>query len=155
MSKPRVAMLVSMLVTASLVFARGNAKTVRLDVTGGDLAKPISITNTGLLELSHPYRGAFLGDKVDAVDSRWPRYDIRLVFEPEVPSAVDASKRKERTYLLRYSLNWQTGEGYVYLPGPGETGYRDNIGVMIRDGDDGQWHRAADAWSTLLNPYLH
>src|SRR6478609_2823344 len=131
MFKPRVAILLSMLVTASLVFARGNAKTVRLDVTGGDLSRPISITNTGLLQLSHVYAGQFLGDRVDAVDARWPRYEVKLVFEPEAPEAVDPSKRKERAYLLHYSLNWQTGDGYVYLPGPGEPGYRDNIGVII------------------------
>jgi hypothetical protein len=126
-----------------------------LEVTGGDLSRPISITNTGLLQLSHVYAGQFLGDRVDAVDAQWPRYEVKLVFEPEVPSAVDESRRKERTYLLHYSLNWQTGEGYVYLPGPGEPGYRDNISVIVRNGDDGHWHRATATWSSLLNPYLH
>jgi hypothetical protein len=154
MSRPRVAILLSLLLTATVVSARGNAKTVRVDVSGGDLSKPISITNSGLLQLSHVYAGQFLGDRVDGVEAGWPRFDVRLVFVPEIPSAVDASKRTERAYVLHYSLNRQTGEGYVYLPGPGEAGYRDNAGVMLRDGDDGHWHRAGSTWSGLLNPYL-
>ena len=157
MSRPRV--LILLLITflvSSVVLARGNAKTVRLDVAGGDLAKPISVTNKSLLDLSHVYAGQFLGEIVDGVESQWPRYTVRLVFEPEIalPDA-DANRNKQRTYLIQYSLNWQTGEGYVYLPGPSESGYRENIGVIIRDGHDGRWHRAEATWSSLLNPYLH
>lgn len=157
MLRPRVAicLLITFLVS-SFVLARGNAKTVRLDVAGGDLAKPISVTNKSLLDLSHVYVGQFLGEIVDGVESQWPRYTVRLVFEPEValPDA-GANRSKPRTYLIQYSLNWQTGEGYVYLPGPSESGYRENIGVIIRDGHDGRWHRAEATWSSLLNPYLH
>jgi len=79
MSRPRV--LIPLLITflaSGVVFARGNAKTVRLDVTGGDLSKPISITNRSLLDLSHVYAGQFLGDIVDGVESTWPRYTVRL-----------------------------------------------------------------------------
>jgi hypothetical protein len=157
MSRPRV--LILLLITflvSSVVLARGNAKTVRLDVAGGDLAKPISVTNKSLLDLSHVYVGQFLGEIVDGVESQWPRYTVRLVFEPEIPlPGADANRNKQRTYLIHYSLNWQTGEGYVYLPGPSESGYRENAGVIIRDGHDGRWHRAEAAWSSLLNPYLH
>jgi hypothetical protein len=157
MSKPRVAVLLLItFLVASLALARGNAKTVRLDVSGGDLSKPISITNKSLLDLSHVYAGQFLGEIVDGVDARWPRYSVSLVFEPEVPLPADnTSKIKQRAYLFHYSLNWQTGEGYVYLPGPRESGYRENAGIIIRDGDDGRWHRAIGTWSSLLNPYLH
>ena len=89
----------------------------------------------------------FLGEIVDGVESQWPRYTVRLVFEPEValPDA-GANRSKPRTYLIQYSLNWQTGEGYVYLPGPSESGYRENAGVIIRDGHDGRWHRAEATW---------
>ena len=155
MSRPRV--LILLLITflvSSVVFARGNAKTVRLDVAGGDLAKPISVTNKSLLDLSHVYVGQFLGEIVNGVDTQWPRYTVTLVFEPEIP-LPDVNRNKQRTYLIHYSLNWQTGEGYVYLPGPSESGYRENAGVIIRDGHDGRWHRAEATWSSLLNPYLH
>jgi hypothetical protein len=157
MSRLRVAILLLItLVASSLVFARGNAKTVRLDVTGAELSKPISITNRSLLDLSHVYAGQFLGEIVDGVETQWPRYTVRLVFEPEFAlSAADANQRKQGAYLIHYSLDWQTGEGYVYLPGPGESGYRENAGVIMRDGHDGRWHRANDTWSALLNPYLH
>lgn len=157
MSRPRVVILLLItFLVSSLVLARGNAKTVRLDVTGGDLSRPISITNKSLLDLSHVYGGQFLGEMVDGVESRWPRYTVRLVFEPEVAlPAADANKSTQRAYVIHYSLNWQTGEGYVYLPGPRESGYRENAGVIIRDGHDGRWHRAVGTWSVLLNPYLH
>lgn len=157
MSRPRVLILLLIAsLVSSVVLARGNAKTLRLDVAGGDLAKPISVTNKNLLDLSHVYVGQFLGEFVDGVDTKWPRYAVRLVFEPEVaPPDADANRNKQRTYLIHYSLNWQTGEGYIHLPGPRETGYRENAGVIIRDGHDGRWHRAEATWSSLLNPYLH
>ena len=157
MSRPRVLILLLItLFVSSVVLASGNAKTVRLDLAGGDLAKPISVTNKSLLDLSHVYVGQFPGEIVDGVESQWPRYTVRLVFEPEVALPDDdANRNKQRTYLIHYSLNWQTGEGYIYLPGPRETGYRENAGVIIRDGHDGRWHRAEATWSSLLNPYLH
>jgi hypothetical protein len=157
MSRPRI--LILLLITflvSSVVLARGNAKTVRLDVAGGDLAKPVSVTNRTLLDLSHVYLGQFLGGSVDGVESQWPRYTVRLVFEPEVAHPDGGANRNRlRTYLIHYSLNRQTGQGYIYLPGPTETEYRENASVIIRDGHDGHWHRAEATWSSLLNPYLH
>jgi len=156
MSRTRVAILLFALVASTLVQARGNSKTVRLDVTGGDLAKPISITNRNLLDLSHVYRGQFLGELVNGVDAEWPRYTVKLVFEPEIPlSPADLTNPTQGVYQIQYSLNWRTGEGYVYLPGRGEPGYRENTGKIIRDGHDGRWHRASESWASLLNPYLH
>lgn len=70
-------------------------------MAGGDLAKPISVTNKNLLDLSHVYVGQFLGEFVDGVDTKWPRYAVRLVFEPEVaPPDADANRNKQRTYLI-------------------------------------------------------
>ena len=110
MSRPRVLILLLFtLLVSGVVLARGNAKTVRLDVAGGDLAKPISVTNKSLLDLSHVYVGQFLGEIVNGVDAQWPRYTVTLVFEPEIPLA-DPARNKQRTYLIHYSLNWQTGE---------------------------------------------
>jgi hypothetical protein len=65
-----------------------------LDLAGGDLAKPISVTNKSLLDLSHVYIGQFLGDIVNGVDTQWPRYTVSLVFEPEIalPGPIGTSR---------------------------------------------------------------
>src|SRR5690349_9811282 len=54
MSSARILILLLLTcLVSSVVLARGNAKTLRLDVAGGGLAKPISVTNRTLLDLSH------------------------------------------------------------------------------------------------------
>lgn len=135
------------------LFARGNAVTVRLDITGGRLKQPLVVREQAILDLSGVYQGTFLGPVTDAVQPSWSRYAVTFVVEPQIftPALPPGT---QRTYVAHYVRNPETGEGFVYLPGRGEDGYRTNIGMIIRDGDDGQWHHAFPTWAELLNSYL-
>jgi hypothetical protein len=155
MSKARLLLAVLALTVASApsLIARGNAVTIRLDITGGRLTQPLSITERALLDLSGVYPGKFLGEITNAVDPTWSRYAVTFVSAPQIPTAsLPPDSRK--TYVAVYTRNPATDEGFVYLPGRGEDGYRINISMMIRDGHDGRWHRAHPEWATLLNSYL-
>ena len=59
-----------------------------------------------------------------------------------------------KPYVMHYAIDPATGEGFLYLPGHGEDGYRLNTNLIIRDGGDGRWHRADPTWAGLLNAYL-
>ncbi|MEO8679212.1 MAG: hypothetical protein ABI665_09210 [Vicinamibacterales bacterium] len=133
--------------------ARGNAVTVRLDITGGRLTQPLTVKEQAILDLSGVYQGTFLGPLTDAITPAWSRYLVTFVMEPQIPTAT-LPAGTQRTYVAFYARNPETDEGFVYLPGRGEDGYRTNIGVMIRDGHDGRWHQALPAWSELLGSYL-
>lgn len=134
--------------------ARGNAITVRLDITGGALTQPLTVTDIRLLELSHVYAGQFLGSMIEAADPEWQKFTVVFAVEARTPSPALAPTGVLRPYVVHYARDLATDEGFVYLPGRGEFGYRGNIGLIIREDNDGRWHRAAPAWAELLNGYL-
>jgi hypothetical protein len=150
-----LAMVATILITSPDVLTRGNAVTVRLDVTSVHLAKPLSITNRSLLDLSNVYGGQFMGELVEGVESDWPRYKVVFVFESRTPLPQLQLTGHQQLYTVEYAIHRQTGEGFVYLPARNEPGWRGNVGIMIRDGDDGRWHKATESWASLLNAYLN
>jgi hypothetical protein len=156
MTKARLLLVVSALVVTGTLplLARGNAVTVRLEVSGPTLPTPVHVTNRDLLEISNVYGGQFLGRPADRVRAGLPRYVVVLVVEPRTPLPALAPTGVYKHYTFQYALDRQSGEGFVYLPGRGEDGYRGNIGLIIRDEQDGRWHHASEAWAALLNPYL-
>lgn len=156
MAKAQLAFAVFVLVlgTSLPMLARGNAVTVRLEITGATIQKPIQVVNRNILDISNVYAGTFLGAPAQSVDPAWPRYVVSFVVESRTPLPALAPTGIHKNYVAHYSLNRQTGEGFLYLPGRGENGYRGNIGLIIRDGQDGSWHRASQTWADLLNPLL-
>ena len=155
MTKARLLFAVlAVTVATTPLIARGNAVTIRLDITGGRLTQPLSITERALLDRSGVYQGGFLGDlEINGVDPQWSRYAVTFIVAPQIPTAACPAETR-KAYVAIYARNPQTDEGFVYLPGRGEDGYRTNIGMMIRDGHDGRWHRASPEWASLLNSYL-
>lgn len=156
MTKARLLSAVSaLLVFGTLpLLARGNAVTVRLDIAGPTISKPIQVTTRDLLDLSNVYAGQFMGLPANRVDADWPRYVVTLVVESRTPLPTLALTGIHKRYVVHYALDRQSGEGFVYLPGRGEDGYRENIGLIIRENQDGRWHHASEAWAALLNPHL-
>lgn len=150
----RTVVVLALVVCSLSLSARGNAVTVRLDIIGGGLSKPLVVTDAALLDLSHVYAGAFLGPVTNPVDPSWRRFVVTIVFESQTPSPELARTDVQRRYLVHYARDPGTDEGFVYLPGRGEAGHRLNIGIVIREANDGRWHRATPAWAELLNRYL-
>lgn len=152
---PRILVVAALTVgTALPLTARGNAVTVRLDITGGSLTKPLAVTDAALLELSGVYAGSFLGRVTPPVDPAWQRFVVSFAHAARTPSPEFALSGVQRTYVVHYARDPGTDEGFVYLPGRGEPGYRLNIGIIIRDENDGHWHKAAPHWAELLNRHL-
>lgn len=127
--------------------AVGIKDTARLTVFGSGLQRPIEITDPPLLTLSNVFRGTFIGGPTTEPDAAWVRY--RVAFDVQTLDGVKAA-----AYVIYYCANSRTGEGFVYLPGPGDESYRRNISTILRDGQDGRWHQASEAWSAALNARL-
>jgi hypothetical protein len=150
------ALVASALILAAsfALHARGNAVTVRLDITGGGLSKPLVVTETALLDLSNVYAGTFLGPVTNPIDPTWQRFVVSFAVGLRTPYPALELTGVQRTYVVHYARDPGTDEGFVYLPGRGEPGHRLNIGLIIREENDGHWHKAAPHWAELLNRHL-
>ena len=156
MNTSRRMLVVLALIVAAAVppLAKGNAVTVRVDIKAAASTTVVAVTQPDLLDRSHVYAGAFLGPVTHrSIDVAWPRYVITLVVEPRTPMPALAPTGVFKPYVMHYAVD-PAGEGFLYLPGRGEDGYRLNTNLIIRDGDDGRWHRAEPTWAGLLNAYL-
>jgi hypothetical protein len=135
-------------VLQSLTFAAGIKETARLTISGPGLWQPLEVTDENALALSNVFAGTFIGEPAATPpDSELPRYDI--VFDIQTAEGV-----KTAAYTVLYCKNRWTGDAFVYVPGYGDDGYRRNISTILREGQDGRWHRAARPWSQAINPHL-
>lgn len=121
--------------------------TIKITIAAPTLPGPFEITSDSmLLSQSHVYKGSFIGAVAKAPDAALTRYTI--TFDIQTLEGL-----KEAAYVVQYCVD-STGEGYVYLPGRGDPSHRRNISTILRDGQDGNWHRASEEWSAAIRPYL-
>jgi hypothetical protein len=131
-----------------IAFAVGIKETARLTISGPGLSQPLEVTDENALALSNVFAGTFIGEpQADPPGAELPRYSI--VFDIQTAEGV-----KAQAYTVLYCKDRWTGDAFVYVPGYGDDGYRRNISTILREGQDGKWHRAARPWSQAINPHL-
>jgi len=70
-------------------------------------------------------------------------------------SAVGGQHAGVKTmYTVSVTRDARTGGLWLYLPGRGEPGYALNVRTILRDTQDGRWHRPSPAWASALAKYL-
>jgi hypothetical protein len=150
----RDACMTRSLVALAVTFALGGAphavgikETAKITISSTVLAQPIVITDPRVLGLSNVFAGAFIGEQVPRPDVAGPHYTI--VFDIQTLNGV-----RTAAYVVGYSKNRWTGERFIYLPGRGNASYRRNASTILRNGHDGSWHRAAEAWGTVIDSHL-
>ena len=135
------ALAIALLVITAGVEAKG--PTVKLTLTGPGLARAIEITDRGLLDRSNVWEGAFIGDATAAAPAvNGPTYTV--TFDVKLPEWQRAGVKT--MYTVSVARDARTGGLWLYLPGRGEPGYALNVGTMLRDTQDGHWHRPPAAW---------
>lgn len=140
---------IALLVIAARVEAKG--PTVKLTLTGPGLARAIEITEARLLDGSNVWGGAFIGDTMAAAPTvKTPRYTV--AFDVQLPEWQRAGV--ETMYTVSVARDASTGALWLYLPGRGEPGYALNVRTMLRDTQDGHWHRPPVDWANALAKYL-
>lgn len=139
--------------SATVLFAphylSGKAPTVRITVSGRNLARTIQITDAKALYLSNAWGTTFL-------DISKPP----LVAAPNVSSTYEVTFYSEigtndirKTCVFFYSPNPPAKQGVVYLPGKGSL-WALNAGTVIRQGRDGKWNYASPDWEALIKPFI-
>jgi hypothetical protein len=141
-----IALMVAVGLEGSL-HAVGIKGTANLTISGPGLAQSLTVTDPPALALSNVFAGAFIGAPATRPDAAWPRYTV--AFDVQTLDGL-----KTAAYVVTYSKNRWTGEGFIYLPGRGEKAYRRNVSTILRNGQDGRWHHASEAWCKAINERL-
>jgi len=146
----RRVLLIACLVSAPIgLEAKGT--TVKLTLTGPGLAAPVEIVEPAILHGSNVWEGSFLGETLDAPPPGATATHT-LTFEVQTPEWMRQPPRTMYTVLL--ARDAKSGGLLLYLPGRGEPGYRVNVSSMLRDTQDGHWHRPSASWAAALARYL-
>src|ERR1051325_6018453 len=142
-------LLVLFLACASSAYAKGPVDLI--EISGGGLPQPISITDTSSLQSFNPWVGQFADWQQEALtEVPCARRSFSVKFFMKWPGRQGSESRGDlqMIYATRYC---STGSmGYVYLPGPGQALYYDNGGTIMRGDADGKWHTATSSWDSLI-----
>jgi hypothetical protein len=133
--------------------ARAKGSPDLIVIEGIGASKPIEITDRATLKSFDPWNGQFIDWTRGAISrpSNPDRcFDVSFFMKwPARHSKYDRGQLK-----LIYSLKYCTGEagssGVIYLPDHGDL-FSINSSTILREGDDGKWHRAAPAWEERIN----
>lgn len=141
------------LVLPAIVSAKGD--TVRITITGRDLAAPVVIVDTAVAARFHVWSGpGTSSNEAQGLNVDWsggvadPPKDIELY---EVSFVT--TRRDRGTYVVRYGRDPSTNLGYVYLPGKADAAYRNNVWLIYR-GIEGNWFHAWGEWEKLVHPLI-
>jgi hypothetical protein len=81
------------------------------------------------------------------------RYELRFYVAPRgsVPAAIANKPPADKlAYVALYEHDPATGRGYVYLPGGSDEHFRLNVASIHRQGLNGKWFRASQAWQSAF-----
>jgi hypothetical protein len=148
-----------------LVFAKGT--TTRITIAGAGLPGPIEIKDPKILENFNVWSGP--GTRVNGVEGtegfivEWASGVVterpNSLREFEVSFHVRYANRRfddqtdQLAYVVLYSVDSVTGQGYVYLPGRGDEHYVLNTRAILRR-REGNWFRATAAWQSVVKNVL-
>jgi hypothetical protein len=134
-----------LVIVLASTLVEAKAASVRVSVTGPTLPHSIEITSGQALAII--WAEDFLGAPAVEPDKTLPTYTVSFFAER-------AEKKVELVYVVTLVLDRRTDEGFIYLPGRGEDGYRLNTGSILRNGQDGKWHHAPNEWCKAITDAL-
>jgi hypothetical protein len=138
-------------------------RTIRITITGADLAAPIEITAPELVRQFGVWEGP--GVRVNGAEQKdgfvidWragvvqppdglDRYEVSFYVESRNTAA-----RELLVYVVAFAFDPASGHGYIYLPGRGEQWYGLNTKAIYRS-LEGNWFRASTAWQQAAAPLM-
>jgi hypothetical protein len=142
--------ITTLLIAPACLSAKG--ETIRVTISGGNLAAPIQITDSTIVARFQVWAGP--GTSSDEAQSLNVDWSHGVVEPPKDLTVYEVSFVTTRgAYVVRYGIDKSTGKGYVYLPGRGDSGYEANVGLIYR-GLEGKWLGASTTWEKLARPLI-
>ena len=144
---------VPLLIVPVQLSAKG--KTVRITIKGGDVAAPIEITDPAMIAGFSVWTGP--GTSTNEPQGLIVDWSRGMVEPPQGLQAYEVSILTARPncapYVMSYLVDPSTNEGYVYLPGSSDPGYRGNVWLIYR-GIEGNWFHAWSVWEKFAHPLI-
>lgn len=142
---------VVLMLAASSGPAWAKSPTAKITISGGTLTSIVDVTDPRILAISNVWYGQF----IDASQGELKEPPAGLLRAYEVSFYIKISNNDvRRRYVLYYSPSPSAGQGFIYLPGKGETWYSLNVSAILRNGQDGKWNYASPAWEDLIKPVI-
>jgi len=144
-------------ISALPVTLTAKEKTLKITVSGGNLATPVEITDLKILDNFNVWTGPGTSSNEDeGFIVQWSR---GATAEP--PSRLSqylVSFYTERSseqpyYVVSYCYDSSRRRGYVYFPGFSEKWYSQNVGTIFR-GVEGDWFLSRPVWDTTVEPLI-
>lgn len=136
-----------------LAYSKGSPELIV--IAGGGLIHQIEITDPAVLKEFDPWNGQFADWQQKAlIDAPCFRRSFEVLFYMNWPGRKSLEHAEldygnlKMIYATRYCSTGSTG--YVYLPGPTESLYRDNTGTIMRGDADGKWHPSTPSWDAVM-----
>ena len=135
------------------LFAKG--PTVRITIDGGDLAAPVEVDDRHVAGFFNVWTGpGTSSNEAQGLIVDWSRGVTKPPKDLPVYDVSFVTGRRPRgTYIVRYVIDPSTGHGYVYLPGPADAEYPDNVWLILR-GVEGNWFHSWSEWEELAHPLI-
>ena len=183
MKRSSVAMFVFLIALTAPTLLSAKGPTTRITISGGDLAAPIVLADPVLLQQFNVWAGPGTAMEIDEreavivhgveVSPRVPRVRVegmdgfivdwragevadRPGDRPRYEVSFFVTHHNTRDARLAYVVLYEpdpSGQGYVYLPGPGDERYRLNVRSIHRR-REGRWFYASAAWQNAVTPHL-
>ncbi len=134
-----------------------------INISGGDLAAPVQITDQTTIRKFSPFAGPGSGVRTAAgytpyskpggfvVD--WSRGTTAPPVDIVTYNVEFHSSSPEHSYRLRYAVDRSSGQTFVYLPGKGEPEYKENVSMVLH-GIEGNWFHAWFEWDKVAKPLI-
>jgi len=144
-------------ISAIPVTLTAKEKTLKITVSGGNLATPVEITDPKILDNVNVWTGPGTSSNEDeGFIVQWSR---GATAEP--PSRLSqylvsfyTERSSERPfYVVSYCYDSSRRRGYVYFPGFSEKWYSENVGTIFR-GVEGDWFLSRPVWDTTVEPLI-
>jgi len=132
------------------------SETVKMTIAGGDLARPVEVTESWILAKVNIWVGP--GNTLNGVpDTRdgfvmWSEGAIAGPAKalPQYEVSIYGRSPEERIlYVILFRYDSAARQGYVYLPGKGEKWYDVNVRTITR-GVEGHWFRASPDFDNVF-----
>jgi len=153
--------------------ASPKSQTIRLEISGASLAKPLEVTDAAILDRFSIWNGPGVRVNDQAIHMEpadqerigafidWPRGMVSIL--PSGLQRYDVTFHQggrermhewHRRYVIRYEYDPSTEGGYIYLPGPTDgDDYKRNVFSIVH-GIEGNWFHSSAAWERLVRPLI-
>ena len=123
--------------------AKGVLQRIELIAEGG---RTVEVTEGIAFYEFNPWGSRYLNGVVSDPPALGPTVDVGLYLDM-------TGNGQERIYGFTYATALSGEGGYIYIPGPGDPGYRRNISTVLSSPgswQNGAWHRASDEWVAFV-----